>query len=96
MYHKENVFLNWILVGLLIVSGAAFAQGVMGDGKDATPDFAKLDIDADGFVTAAEARQASGLSEMFGSVDSNSDGKLDAGEYAEYQAQVKSGASSSH
>ena len=89
MYHRENIFLNWLLIGLLIISGAAFAQGMMGDIKGSMPDYATLDVDADGLVTLAEARQVQGLMEMFGRIDMNADGKLDAAEYTGYQARVK-------
>ena len=89
MCHRENVFLNWVLIGLLIISGAAFAQGIMGDAKQPAPDHAKLDLDADGFITLAEARQMPGLSEKFGQVDGDGDGGLNAAEYAEYQASLK-------
>lgn len=92
MYHRENVFLNWVLVGLLIISGAAFAQGIMGDAKQATPDYVKLDLDADGFITLAEARQVPGLPEKFGEVDTDGDSKLNAAEYAEYLALLKKAA----
>ena len=89
MYRRENVLLNWVLIGLLIISGAAFAQGIMGDAKEATPDYAKLDINADGFLTLAETRQVSGLPEMFERVDINGDSKLDLAEYVTYQALTK-------
>ena len=89
MYHRENIFLNWVLIGLLIISGAAFAQGIMGDVKDAMPDYVKLDLDADGFLTLAEARLAPGLSEKFGQVDADGDSRLNAAEYAEYLALLK-------
>ena len=88
MYHRENVFLNWVFIGLLIISGAAFAQGIMSDAKS-TPDYAKLDINADGFLTLAETRQVPSLPQMFGRVDINGDNKLDAAEYATYQALEK-------
>lgn len=86
MYHRENVLLNWALIGLLIISGAAFAQGIMGDAKQVMPDYVKLDLDADGFVTLAEARQVPGLPEKFAEVDADGDSKLSAAEYAAFQA----------
>ncbi len=95
MYHRENVFLNWVLVGLLIISGAAFAQGIMGDVKQHMPDYIKLDLDADGFITLAEARQVPELVEKFGQVDVDGDRKLNTAEYAEYQALLKRKASTS-
>lgn len=82
LYHRENVFLNWILIGLLIISGAAFAQGILGNAEKVAFDYAKVDIDADGFVTITESRQVQGLPEVFTQVDANGDGKLDVAEYA--------------
>jgi len=93
MYHRENVLLNWALIGLLVISGAAFAQGIMGDAKQAMPDYAKLDLDADGFITLAEARQVPGLPEKFAEVDADGDSKLNAAEYAAFQALPKGTAS---
>lgn len=89
MYHRENVLLNWVLIGLLIISGAAFAQGIMGDAKQAMPDYAKLDLDADGFITFVEARQVPGLPEKFAEVDVDGDNKLNAAEYAAFQGLPK-------
>jgi hypothetical protein len=89
MYYRENVFLNWVLIGLLIISGAAFAQGIMGESKQAVPDFTQLDIDADGFITVAEARQMPGLAEKFGRMDVNGDHQLNVAEYTGYQALLK-------
>lgn len=85
MYRKENVLLSVALAGLLIISGAAFAQGLL-DISDQMPDFTKADADADGFVSMEEARQVKGLVEVFGGADKNADGKLDA---AEYEAALK-------
>lgn len=85
MYHRENVLLNWVLIGLLIISGAAFAQGIMGDAKQTMPDYVKLDLDADGFITLAEAQQVPGLSEKFGQADVDGDSKLNVTEYVGYQ-----------
>ncbi len=88
-YHRENVLLNWALIGLLIVSGAAFAQGIMGDAQQTMPDYVKLDLDVDGFITLVEARQVPGLPEKFSAVDANGDGKLNAAEYAAFQSLLK-------
>lgn len=86
MYNRENMLLNVALAGLLVLSGAAFAQGMLGDAGSATPDLAKVDTDADGFVTLDEAKQVKGLPETFGQADKNADGKLDA---SEFEAAVK-------
>ncbi|MBI2780029.1 MAG: hypothetical protein HYX62_09670 [Gammaproteobacteria bacterium] len=86
MYNRENMLLNVALAGLLVLSGAAFAQGMLGDAGSATPDLAKVDTDADGFVTLNEAKQVKGLPEAFGQADKNADGKLDA---SEFEAAVK-------
>lgn len=89
MYYRENVFLNWVLIGLLIISGAAFAQGIMGESKQTVPNFAQLDINADGFITVAEARQMPGLAEKFAHMDVNGDHQLNVAEYAGHQALLK-------
>lgn len=89
MYYRENVFLNWVLIGLLIISGAAFAQGIMGESKQTVPNFAQLDINADGFITVAEARQMPGLAEKFAHMDVNGDHQLNGAEYAGHQALLK-------
>lgn len=86
MYNRENMLLNVVLAGLLVLSGAAFAQGMLGDAGSATLDLAKVDTDADGFVTLNEAKQVKGLPETFGQADKNADGKLDA---SEFEAAVK-------
>ncbi|MDX1252789.1 MAG: hypothetical protein IDH49_11165 [Gammaproteobacteria bacterium] len=86
MYRKENMLLNVALTGLLIISGAAFAQGLLGVSDQSMPDFNKADADADGFVNMSEAQQVKGLAEAFGGADKNADGKLDA---AEYEAALK-------
>lgn len=94
MYHRENVFLNWVLIGLLIISGAAFAQGIMSDAKQTIiPDYIKLDLDADGFITLAEARQVPTLPEKFNQVDTDGDSKLSVAEYTGYQVLLKRKAS---
>ncbi len=93
MYHRENIFLNWVLISLLIISGAAFAQGIMGDTKQTIPDYIKLDLDADGFITLDEARQVPTLPERFNQVDTDGDHKLNAAEYTGYLTLLKREAS---
>lgn len=90
MYNRENMLLNVALAGLLTLSGAAFAQGVVADAGSAIPDLAKVDADADGFVTLSEAKQVNGLTEVFSQADKNADGKLDASEYDAAMKAIKS------
>ncbi len=90
MYNRENMLLNVALAGLLALSGAAFAQGMLADAGSAIPGLAKVDTDADGFVTLSEAKQVNGLPEAFSQADKNADGKLDASEYEAAMKAIKS------
>jgi Ca2+-binding EF-hand superfamily protein len=48
--------------------------------------FGVLDKDHDGMVSKAEARKDKELSKEFDKLDANKDGKLDQGEFAQFEA----------
>lgn len=64
----------------LLVTGSALAGDKAG-GHSMT----KLDADKDGKVTKAEAKSHKELSAQFGTLDTNKDGNLDSGEFAQFE-----------
>jgi EF hand len=50
---------------------------------------AQLDLNRDGFVDKSEVPSGNELAGKFARLDSNSDGKLDAEEFARYQAEKR-------
>jgi len=74
---------------------AAFAWGVAGPAAvagppDATepssPEFRKLDLNRDGYLTREEARHIPGFERAFKEADDNGDGRLDADEFVKAQS----------
>lgn len=74
---KQNIFLNGLGMGLLVISSAALAEAT------AAPEFSSVDKDANGSVNVTEAKQVKGLVEIFGQLDADADGKLTPTEYSE-------------
>ncbi len=74
---KNNIFLNGLGMGLLVISSAALAEAT------AAPEFSSVDKDTNGSINVVEAKQVKGLVEIFGQLDANADGKLTLTEYTE-------------
>jgi Ca2+-binding EF-hand superfamily protein len=52
-------------------------------GEDA---FIKLDVNADGYISALEASADKSLHENWNTTDANQDGQIDAGEFSAFEA----------
>lgn len=81
----------------LAVAGAASAQDSplspttppeMSPGPSA--DYSKLDADKDGSISKVEARKNKDLVRQWDSLDINKDGKLDEGEFAQFEVETPS------
>lgn len=79
-------------------AGAAAAQTSPPIGQPSTPttgaadaaaggEFGKLDKDRDGSVTKKEAASNKNLAKKWDTLDANKDGKLDQGEFAQFEAE---------
>ena len=77
MCRKKNVFLNGLGIALLVISSASLAE------TGVTAEFIAVDKNADGSIDIAEAKQVKDLTEVFGTLDVNADGKLTLTEYTE-------------
>ena len=77
-----------IAMSCALVTGAATV--VMADSMTPSESqqsrFAACDKDASGNLSPTEAQRVDGLSQAFERVDANQDGKIDAAEYAAFEA----------
>lgn len=77
---------QWMLIPLSLLLALTASAGEAGDGKrgsrlDAKQHFERLDSDADGSVSRAEAAGTERLENEFGTIDGNRDGQISAEEY---------------
>lgn len=84
---KTPSALKVVIVSVLTLSGAVWAAETIMNVTESREAFRTLDTDGDGFVTNKEAVKMKGLSENFGAVDINSDGKLVLAELEVYLSQ---------
>ncbi len=82
MSTKRWIAFATVFLAALMIS-PAFAGG-------ATGGFKALDADADGYISQQEAAASQGLSDAYGSLDQNQDGKLDSAEFSAFETEMKS------
>lgn len=68
------------------LNGAASAASTSESGGLPDPDFGKLDVNRDGYVSRDESRRIRGFDKAFAEADENRDGRLDADEFAKAQS----------
>lgn len=86
--------LSATLATLLLSSAAAAQNPVPPPPSQLEPSsgmssMAQLDVNRDGFVDKSEVPSGNELAGKFARLDSNSDGKLDAAEFARYQEEKR-------
>lgn len=83
---------------LLALSSAALAQtppqtppppSSLDPSANAMTSMAQLDVNRDGYIDKSEVPSGNELAGKFSRLDQNSDGKLDAEEFARYQAEKR-------
>lgn len=68
-----------------LIGAAGAAQSVETDGQ-VNPEFRRLDVNHDGYLSRGEARKARDFDAAFSEADDNRDGKLDAAEFIKAQS----------
>jgi hyperosmotically inducible protein len=79
--------LNWTTVALAmsLIGAIGVARGAE-PRQPGSPDFNRIDTNADGYVSRDEAKQLRGFDKAFTEADDNRDGKLDAAEFTKAQS----------
>ena len=79
--------LNWTTAALAIalIGAMGVARGAESR-QSGSPDFNRIDTNADGYVSRDEAKQLRGFDQAFTEADDNRDGKLDAAEFTKAQS----------
>lgn len=72
-----------LAAALIGATGAVMAASA---GEPVDPQFAKYDVNRDGFVSREEAQKIRGFDKAFSEADDNRDGKLDAAEFVKAQS----------
>lgn len=80
-------FIAASMIAFGLAAAPSFAQDAVRQQADAL--FARLDADADGFISRSEAAQAQGVAQRLAKFDSNKDGRLDKIEFAAMLAAEK-------
>src|SRR5689334_25404065 len=78
---------NWTTAALAValISAMGVARGA-DTHQSNSPDFNRLDVNRDGYVSRDEAKPLRGFDPAFTEADDNRDGKLDAAEVAKAQS----------
>jgi len=75
-----------VTAALIGAASAAGAAGPNETGGQPNPEFTRLDVNRDGYLSREEAQKIRGFSKAFNEADDNRDGKLDATEFVKAQA----------
>ena len=84
---KRKQIVHYVMAALAAASiGAAGAARAADSGGPVSPEFKKLDVNGDGYVSRDEARKIRHFDQAFSEADDNRDGKLDAAEFTKAQS----------
>ena len=78
--------------GALAAGGSSMGQSSQSMTESHQPSFHKLDANSDGHISRQEARKAPPLQEQFAQADQDGNGKVERGEFAEFELRSQGGA----